>query len=241
MRDAFSVKLHAYADGELDGGEARAVEAHLETCARCQADLQNIRTLKAALKRIDWGNVAPAGLGDAVRRRVRAARAQRTAMMAGGGLLAASLIAAVLLFRPVSPVDDVVRGHVRMLTGGVGEAVAASDGVKPWLMARLDFAPPVLNTAGDCRLVGARLDQVARQKASALTYRCDGHVVDFYAIAGNGRDEHSPLVTPHVLVAKGYTVVGWQRGKLTCFAVSDAPAADLLTFARYIEAHAAEG
>ncbi|WP_443749833.1 anti-sigma factor family protein [Asticcacaulis solisilvae] len=244
MNDDFTVKLHAYADGELSGDDARSVEAHLETCAACRADLRQIRDLKAAVKRIDWGQAAPQGLADGIRKRVAADRARRAAMWSGGGgLIAASLVAAMLLMRPpVSPVDDVIAGHQRTLRDmPAGIEGYYGDRVKPWLQARLDFAPPVLMKAGNCNLLYARTDRVARQKASALTYMCDGHKVDFYAISGNGRNERSPLVTPHVLPAKGYNVVGWQRGKLTCFAVSDAPAADLLALARYIETHAAEG
>jgi anti-sigma factor RsiW len=99
----------------------------------------------------------------------------------------------------------------------------------------------VLETAAGCTLVSARTDRVARQKASALTYRCGGHTVDFYAIADNGRTDQSPLVLPHLLRSDRYRVVGWQRGRLTCFAVSEAPEADILALARYIESHAAEG
>lgn len=243
MSDAFSLRLHAYADGELDGGEAEAIEAHLETCAACRADLAQIRDIKAAIKRIDWEQAAPDGLGDSIRKRVAAARARRmAATVAAGGLMAASLVAALLLFRPVSPVDDVIAGHERTLRDmPAGIEAYNGDRVKPWLKARLDFAPPVLMKAGNCNLQYARTDRVARRKASALTYMCGGHKVDFYAISGDGRTEHSPLVAPHALAARGYNVVGWQRGKLTCFAVSDAPVADLLTLARYIEMHAAEG
>ena len=132
---------------------------------------------------------------------------------------------------------------MRGLSGQAPIAMEAYYGgrVKTWLQAQLDFAPPVLMKAGGCTLLGARTDRVARQKASALTYACGGHTVDFYAISGNGRTDTSPLVQPHVLRSDRYRVVGWQRGKLTCFAVSDAPEADLLALARYIESHAAEG
>ncbi len=246
MSDEFALKLHAYADGELDEAGARAVETHLETCAECRASLNDIRTLKAAMKRIDWSEAAPAGLADHIRRRVAADRARRAALWSGGGLLAAGLAGALLLFgpqRPVSPIDDVVQGHLRGLSGQAPIAMEAYYGgrVKTWLQAQLDFAPPVLMKAGGCTLLGARTDRVARQKASALTYACGGHTVDFYAISGNGRTDTSPLVQPHVLRSDRYRVVGWQRGKLTCFAVSDAPEADLLALARYIESHAAEG
>jgi anti-sigma factor RsiW len=245
MSDAFSLKLHAYADGELDGGEIRAVEAHLETCAECRGALGEIRTLKAAVKRVDWGDAAPAGLADTLRKRVAAERARRTALWSGGGLAAACLAGALLVLGaqpPVSPVDDVIRNHVHTVRDmPVGIEAYYGARVKTWLQTRLDFAPPVLMKAGNCTLFSARTERVARQKASALTYNCGGHTVDFYAIAGNGRTERSPLVQPHVLRSDRYRVVGWQRGRLTCFAVSDAPEADILALARYIESHAAEG
>jgi anti-sigma factor RsiW len=111
--------------------------------------------------------------------------------------------------------------------------------VKPWLAARLGFAPPVLEKAADCTLLGARTDTLAHKAASAVTYSCDGHRVDFYAVADRGPD--APLTPPRIVKARDVRVVTWQRGRLTCYAVSDAPAPRLLALASYIQNHAAEG
>jgi anti-sigma factor RsiW len=235
-RDDFTLRLHAYADGELDAAEAAAVEAHLETCAACRAELAAVRELKAALQALDFSELAPEGLSAGIRNRVARARARAAWTSAGGGLLAACLAGALFLIHGPSPVDDAVRHHAHaamaMVSGDRGQ-------VKPWLAARLGFAPPVLEKAADCTLLGARTDTLAHKAASAVTYSCDGHRVDFYAVADRGPD--APLTPPRIVKARDVRVVTWQRGRLTCYAVSDAPAPRLLALASYIQNHAAEG
>lgn len=236
-RDDFSVRLHAYADGELAADEARVVEAHLETCAACRAELAQIRELKAALRTLDFSEMAPDGLARDIQRRVAQAR-QRTAWMAaGGGLLAACLAGALLLLSGPSLVDDAVKSHRH--AGAPAMASGDRDQVKPWLARQLAFAPPVLEKAAGCTLVGAGTGRLAGKAASDLAYNCDGQSVDFYAVADRRPD--APLTLPHVVKANDVHVVTWQRGRLTCYAVSDAPAPRLLELASYIQTHAAEG
>ena len=241
--DDFTLRLHAYADGELDEDEARLVEAHLETCAGCRAELAAIRELKIALHGLDLSDAAPAGLAADIQRRIAMTQArQRTIWTgAGGGLLAACLAGAFLLIRPASPIDDAVRSHQRLLAGSESVALVSTERgqIKPWLAQHLAFAPPVLEKAADCTLVGARTDRLAHKQASALTYSCDGHNVDFYAVAD--RQPDAPLTLPHAVKSRDYNVVSWQRGRLTCYAVSDAPEPRLIALATYIQSHAAEG
>jgi hypothetical protein len=45
----FADSVGAYAIGALDADERRAFEAHLSTCARCQADLRDMQKVNAAL------------------------------------------------------------------------------------------------------------------------------------------------------------------------------------------------
>lgn len=235
-KDDFAVRLHAYADGELAADEARAVEAHLEACADCRAELAQIRELKSALRTLDFSEVAPGNLAGDIQRRVAEARRRTTWTAAGGGLLAACLAGALFLLSGPSPVDDAIKSH-RHAT--IAMASGDRDQVKPWLVKQLSFAPPVLEKAAGCTLVGARTDRLAHKAASALTYSCDGHSVDFYAVADRKPD--APLTLPHVIQARDVHVVSWQRGRLTCYAVSDAPAPRLLALASYIQNHAMEG
>ncbi len=240
-RDDFTLRLHAYADGELDAAGTRAVEAHLEGCADCRAELAGIRDLKAALRALDFSETAPEGLAAGIRSRVAQVRARtHMAWAAGSGLLAACLAGALLMVQP-SPVNDAVASHHRALDGHNPIVLASTDRtrIKPWLVRQLAFSPPVLEKPAGCAIVGARTDRLAHKAASALTYDCDGHKVDFYAVAE--RPANSPLTLPYVVKARDYQVVKWQRGRLTCYAVSDAPAPRLLELARYIQSHAAEG
>ena len=242
-KDDFTLRLHAYADGELDAAEALRVKAHLETCADCRAELAAIRELKTALHGLDFSEVAPHGLGADIQRRVALARMRDRAIWTGGtaGLLAACLAVAFFLVRPDSPIDDAVTSHQRLLAGSEAVALVSNDRgqIKPWLARHLAFAPPVLEKAADCTLVGARTEQLAHKQASALTYSCQGHSVDFYAVADRPPD--APLTLPHMVRAKDDHVVSWQRGRLTCYAVSDAPEPRLIALATYIQSHAAEG
>ncbi len=241
--DPFTPRLHAYADEELDAADAKAVEAHLVTCAECRAELAGIRDLKAALRTLDFSEVAPDGLAADIQRRVALAQSRQRLIWAGGttGLLAACLAVALLMMQPGSPIDDAVTSHQRALDGHNPMVVASSDRgeVKPWLMKQLGFAPPVLEKADGCTMVGARTDRLAHKAASAVTYSCDGHAVDFYAVADRSPD--APLTLPHDVKSLNYNVVSWQRGRLTCYAVSDAPEPRLLALAGYIQSHAAEG
>ena len=236
-KDAFTFRLHAYADGELAADEARVVEAHLETCAACRAELAQIRELKSALRTLDFSEMAPDGLADDIQRRIAEARRRTVWTASGGGMLAACLAGALFLLAGPSPVDDAVKSHLH--AGAPAMASGDRDQVKPWLARKLAFVPPVLEKAAGCTLVGAGTGRLARQAASDLAYNCDGHSVDFYAVADRPPD--APLTLPHIVKANDVHVVTWQRGRLTCYAVSDAPAPRLLELASYIQTHAAEG
>lgn len=45
----YSVELSAYFDGELEGEELAALEAHLDGCEGCRADLQGLERLHGAM------------------------------------------------------------------------------------------------------------------------------------------------------------------------------------------------
>ncbi|MDU6798230.1 MAG: zf-HC2 domain-containing protein, partial [Bradyrhizobium sp.] len=51
--DDAEILIHALADGELDAGHAREVEAHIAACPRCAAELTAIRQMKQALAGAD--------------------------------------------------------------------------------------------------------------------------------------------------------------------------------------------
>ncbi len=49
MPDPLRAQLGAYLDNELDGAARRTLEAHLQTCEACRAELAELRRLSAAL------------------------------------------------------------------------------------------------------------------------------------------------------------------------------------------------
>ena len=56
------ILVHALADGELDAGHAREVEAHVAQCAACAAALAAAREVKERLRAAPLGFAVPASL-----------------------------------------------------------------------------------------------------------------------------------------------------------------------------------
>lgn len=89
------------------GPAARAIDAHLRSCASCRADLENYRRLGAALSGLATHTVEPpAWLLDSVLERVNARRraqdaltAPRVAAAGGAALLLAGLATGAVLLR----------------------------------------------------------------------------------------------------------------------------------------------
>jgi anti-sigma factor RsiW len=100
------ILLHALLDGELDAGNARDVEAHVEDCPRCAPRLRVYRELRQAMPVAELHFTAPASL----RRRIEKAlpappqlAASRRSVLKGfvmgtalSTAMAASLVVAVI-------------------------------------------------------------------------------------------------------------------------------------------------
>ena len=56
------ILLHALLDGELDAGHAREVEAHVENCPHCVAQMRAYRELQQAMAAGQLRLTAPASL-----------------------------------------------------------------------------------------------------------------------------------------------------------------------------------
>lgn len=63
-------RLHAWVEDSLDGGDAAVVESHLETCARCRAEVEELRSLFGLLSAVPYHSPG-AGFADSVMARVR--------------------------------------------------------------------------------------------------------------------------------------------------------------------------
>jgi anti-sigma factor RsiW len=231
--------LHGLLDDELDAGHAGKVEAHLEDCRRCSAQLRNCRELQQALSAVSLRYTAPASLRRRIdmmlpRAPMRAAsrRAVLKGFLMGTGLstaLAASLVVAVIRTDQDQQVlEDVVSAHVRSMQGEHLTDVQTTDQhtVKPWFNGKIDLAPPVVDlTAQGFRLIGGRLDYVNGKTVAAIVYRRRTHVINLFVAPAAGVEDLDSKDT-----IQGFNIRRWSAHGLECFAVSDLNAEELQEF-----------
>jgi anti-sigma factor RsiW len=228
--------LHALADGELDAGNAVALEAHVAACAACAAELAAIREVKARLAAQPLGYAAPASL----HARLDAALAEATAppprrrflaetwAAAGAiGALAASLAIFAIAPSGQGPEGQLIDAQARSLEAQHLVDVETSDRhtVKPWFNGKVDFAPPVVDLAPQgYPLVGGRLDRIDGRRAAALVFHRRAHTINLFIWPGEAPAE------PRAERKQGYSLVRWGRGGLVFWAVSDIDPPDLAGF-----------
>ena len=118
--------------------------------------------------------------------------------------------------------SEAVSAHTRALLVDHPIEVASSDQhtVRPWLSARLNFVPPVVDLAEQgYPLLGARRDVLAGETAAALVYRHGAHVISVFvrpveSTAANGGEA--------TRVVRGFNVIERTQGGLAFCFVSDA-------------------
>jgi anti-sigma factor RsiW len=154
-------------------------------------------------------------------------------------LAAAIVFAAVIVWnvlpRLQRPGNDqllatqLIAGHVRSLMANHLTDVASSDQhtVKPWLDAKLDFAPAVvdLSTEG-FPLIGGRLDYLDNRAVAALIYQRRKHFINLF-VWPVAPDETR---TPKTITRQGYQLLHWVQSDLNYWAVSDINEKELQEF-----------
>jgi len=160
-------------------------------------------------------------------------------------LAAAILLAAIigwnLLPRLQRPGPDqllatqLIGSHVRSLMANHLTDVASSDQhtVKPWLDAKLDFAPPVVDLASEgFPLIGGRLDYLDNRPVAALVYQRRKHFINVFVWPGEAAATRPAMAMSH----QGYQLLHWADPDFNYWAVSDVSANDLQTFKQQFEA-----
>ena len=165
--------------------------------------------------------------------------------LAGLGLAAAIIFAAIITLNSVPRLQrpgadqflatQLIASHVRSLMANHLTDVASSDQhtVKPWLDAKLDFAPPVVDLASEgFPLVGGRLDYLDNRPAAALVYQRRKHFINLFVWPGEAGAARPTMAMSH----QGYQLVYWADPDFNYWAVSDVNANDLQTFKQQFEA-----
>ena len=240
------ILLHALLDGELDAGHAREVEAHVENCPRCDAQLRAHRELREALAAVPLRFTAPMSLRRRIERAMPSApprASSRRSVLKGFAMgsvlsaaMAASLVIAVLRTDHDQRVlSDVVSAHLRSLQGEHLTDVQTSDQhtVKPWFNGKLDVAPPVVDlSAQGFRLIGGRLDYIDGKAVASIVYRRRTHVINLFIAQGAASESHGGKLE----TVQGFNLRHWNAQGLDFWAVSDISADELQEFVGKFEA-----
>jgi anti-sigma factor RsiW len=253
----YETLLHALADGELDAGHVRDVDAHVAGCADCAAKLKAIRALREAMAGPSLKEAAPAHL----RSRIEALFPAPAPLVApaaakegpisrwwrsflGGFSVGAALsaaVAAMLVIGIFGPdpnqqvADEVVSAHIRSLQAGHLMDVETSDQhtVKPWFNGKLDVAPPVIDlTAQGFTLLGGRLDYIDGEPVASVIYQRRKHVINLFVAQRLGAARASIMSK----TVQGYNVRHWTEQGLDFWAVSDLAGDELDEFVQKISA-----
>src|SRR6266404_3963711 len=156
-------------------------------------------------------------------------------------IVLAAVIASNLVPRLQTPGADqllatqLIASHVRSLMANHLTDVASSDQhtVKPWLDAKLDFAPAVVDLSSEgFPLIGGRLDYLDKRPVAALIYQRRKHFINLFVWPAAPDETRTPQTITH----QGYQLLHWVDADFNYWAVSDVNANDLEAFKQQFEA-----
>ena len=160
------------------------------------------------------------------------------------GLAAALFFAAIIIFNVVPRLQrpgadqfletQLIASHVRSLMANHLTDVASSDQhtVKPWLDAKLDFAPPVVDLSSEgFPLVGGRLDYLDNRPVAALIYQRRKHFINFFVWPAGADAARSTKA----MTREGYQLLHWKDSDFNYWAVSDVNEKELQEFKQLFE------
>jgi anti-sigma factor RsiW len=159
-------------------------------------------------------------------------------------LAAAIVLAAIIAFNLVPRLQrpgadqflatQLIASHVRSLMANHLTDVASSDQhtVKPWLDAKLDFAPAVVDLGSEgFPLLGGRLDYLENRPVAALVYQRRKHFINLFVWPA---ESGSPNRT-NTITRQGYQLLHWVDSDFNYWAVSDVSNNDLQAFKQVFE------
>jgi anti-sigma factor RsiW len=239
-----TVLLSGMIDSALGPIARFRVHRHVTGCNACAARLEELRAMQSAIRTKLPYHRAPPGLAARIGaalpheeppRAVRPWFRMPAFSLAGTGLvgaLAGVALTVLVMGGQSDPSIGVIDSHIRSLQADHLTDVLTSDQhtVKPWLSARLDVSPPVLELKDQgFPLVGGRQDYVDGHPTAVVVYRHAKHVINLFAWASSGPDEGLRDET-----RQGFNVIAWRHGGIRYYAVSDVEADQLAEFAKLV-------
>src|SRR5438552_1786147 len=155
-------------------------------------------------------------------------------------IIFAAIIALTLVPRLQRPgagqflATQLIASHVRSLMANHLTDVASSDQhtVKPWLDAKLDFAPPVSDLSQQgFPLIGGRLDYLDNRPVAALVYGRRKHFINLFVWPAASNESKAPKT----ITRQGYQLLHWADADFNYWAVTDVNVNDLQTFRQQFE------
>jgi len=160
------------------------------------------------------------------------------------GLAAAIVFAAIIVFnllprlqRPGADqflATELIASHARSLMANHLTDVTSSDQhtVKPWLDAKLDFAPAVVDLSPKgFPLIGGRLDYLDNRPVAALIYQRRKHFINLFVWpAASDTARSTRAISRH-----GYQLLHWVDSDFNYWAVSDVNQTELQEFKQLFE------
>ena len=225
--------------------ERRALRDAVRTQATRHAAPDALRANLQAMLATPAGRDAGADAGVTRERAARPPRAALPWATGIGGALLASLFTLVavdpgalgwhrgeaLASQQTAEASEAVSAHTRALLVDHPIEVASSDQhtVRPWLSARLNFVPPVVDlVAQGYPLVGARRDVLSGETAAALVYRHGAHVISVFV---RPAEPNASAAAEATRVVRGFNVIERTQGGLAFCFVSDVNPHDLRALA----------
>jgi len=219
--------MDTYLDGELEFAEKVELEQHLANCSSCASLLEECQAFRALFVFAVSEYKAPPQLEAKVLAAMRRVpTTERFSLWRQQWIYAAAVVVlSVFLALKILFSDhenefyrQAVLRHSSSLSTShlIGVASPNPMVVKPWLTARLDFAPPVVGSpASGYVLVGGRVDVIEDRRVATLVYKHDKDVVSLFC----WRPDREHLSIGERMI-EGYRVSTWSDARCNYILVS---------------------
>jgi anti-sigma factor RsiW len=222
--------LDIYLDGELDFTRRLELEQHLAICSSCQSLIEEHREFRTFFAANLVTREAPARLKANVRAALRQEQAKERFSLFLQPWIYATAIVVLTAFVALNILfpgaenqlsQQAVFLHSNSLSAEHLVDIASPDPkiVKPWLTARLDFAPPVVGSpASGYSLVGGRIDVIQNRSVATLVYKNDKEDKDVVTLFCWPPKKDRLSDTDHSI--KGHRVSTWSTNQCNYILVS---------------------